>query len=75
MKRRSSGGVFREIDEMLLRFEEQKGWLAVAVKERLGKRRAVRIDDTFWAVRWKGVTYRALSPEALLEKLPKRAGG
>jgi len=44
------------------------------VKERLGSPRTLRSKDGLYAVRWNGVTYRAPSPDALLEKLPKRRG-
>lgn len=44
------------------------------MKERLGSPRSLQSKDGLYAVRWKGVTYRAVSPDALLEKLPKRRG-
>lgn len=79
MKRRATGGVFRQLDEMLERFEADKKRFRAAVKERLGSPRALRVDDVFFLCVWKGTKYRALSVDALLEKLPKReatpAGG
>lgn len=72
MKRRAMGGVFGEIDKLLLRFEADKKRFKLAMKERLGATRVLRVQDVFYACRWKGTTYRALSVDALLEKLPKR---
>lgn len=57
---------------MLERFEATKKDFRTKVKQRLGAQRSLRVDDIFYAVRWKGVTYRALSVDALLEKLPTR---
>jgi hypothetical protein len=72
-KRRVVGGVFGEIDRLRDRFEDDKKAFKKAVKERLGASRALRVDDIFYLCVWKGVKYRALSPAALLEKLPTRA--
>lgn len=42
------------------------------VAKRLGKKRAVRVQDVWWCVRFMGRTYRGLTPVALLTALPKR---
>lgn len=57
---------------MLERFEQDKKRFRAAVKARLGKPRALQVQDVFYACRWKGTTYRALSVDALIEKLPGR---
>lgn len=72
MRPRATGGVFKQLDEMVERFEQDKKRFRAAVKARLGKPRALQVQDTFYACRWLGTTYRALSVDALLDKLPSR---
>jgi hypothetical protein len=70
--KRSGGGPFGDVDRLLAAFFEARKKFRAAVKERLGAARTLRSVDGLYAVRWKGVTYRAPTPELLLEKLPKK---
>jgi hypothetical protein len=71
MRRRTTGGVFGEIDRLKAKFEADKKRLPALIEKRLGRKRAVRIIDTFWTVRFNHRTYRGLTPAALLKALPK----
>lgn len=70
-RKRAPGGVFGEIDRLKARHEADLKRLPALIAKRLGKKRAVRIVDTFWTVRFNHRTYRGLTPAALLRALPK----
>lgn len=72
MHKRATGGVFGEIDRLLVKFEDDKKRFRAAVKARTGSARTPRTRNGLYAVRWNREWFHDPSVDALFEKLPSR---